>query len=145
MKHFFRTVVTALTAAAVLCCGCADTGERKADAAQDAAGPWQSVDTAMGTVVQMTVYAERREAAEAFSGQAMELLAGLEREELSWRLDTSEVFLANGSAGSGEGFLLSGELSALLSDCLELWERSEGAFDVTLGATGRFRVKASAK
>lgn len=146
MKHFFRTLSSVLTAAALLCCGCADMGAGKAvqPGAQegngghgDSAGPWRYTDTAMGTVVQMTVYTERQEEAETFSGQTMELLAGLEREEISWRLDTSEVCRANESAGSAQGFPLSVELSALLSDCLELWERSEGAFDVTLGAVTR--------
>lgn len=146
MKHFFRTLASVLTATALLCCGCADMGAGKAaqPGAQegngghgDSAGPWRHTDTAMGTVVQMTVYTERQEEAETFFGQAMELLAGLEREEISWRLDTSEVCRANESAGSAQGFPLSGELSALLSDCLELWERSEGAFDVTLGAVTR--------
>ena len=133
MKHFFRILSSVLTAAALLCCGCADMGAGKVvqPGAQegngghgDSAGPWRYTDTAMGTVVQMTVYTERQEEAETFSGQTMELLAGLEREEISWRLDTSEVCRANESAGSAQGFPLSVELSALLSDCLELWERS---------------------
>lgn len=155
MKLFLRTAMSALMAAVLLCCGCADTGAgmarqpeggpgaedgdgaRKTNAGQGAGGPWQYADTAMGTVVQQTIYAADQETARDFSAQAMELLWGLEREKISWRLETSEVYRANASAGSEEGFLLSADLSALLESCTLLWERSEGAFDVTLGAVTR--------
>lgn len=155
MKLFFRTVMTALAAAIILCCGCADTGagrtaqsengpgaeDGKGDSppgvGKNSAGPWQCVDTAMGTVVQQTIYAADQETAQDVSAQAMELLRELERERISWRLETSEVYRANALAGSEEGFLLSEELSGLLESCLLLWERSEGAFDVTLGTVTR--------
>ena len=87
----------------------------------------------MGTVVQQTVYAPDQETAQAFSAQAMELLWGLEQKEISWRLDTSEVYRANVTSGSEGGFLLSEELAGLL----ELSRRSEGAFDMTLGSVTR--------
>ena len=155
MKLFFRTVTGCIIMTAILCCGCASTGAGRAAqpqqrpkaedsseqqlslTGQGAAGPWQSMDTAMGTVVQQTIYAEDQEAAEDFSRQAFDLLSRLEREEISWRLDTSEVYRANASAGSGEGFDLSEDLSVLLEACKELWERSDGAFDTTLGAVTR--------
>lgn len=155
MKLFFRTVISCIIMTAILCCGCAGTGAGRAAQPEDgpgaedgseqqlsltgqgAAGPWQSMDTAMGTVVQQTIYAEDQEAAEDFSRQASDLLSRLEREEISWRLDTSEVYRANASAGSGEGFDLSEDLSVLLEACKELWERSDGAFDATLGAVTR--------
>lgn len=152
MKLFLRMGISCAVAAALLCCGCADTGawrgaEEKPGAAQKddghgsavhtAGGPWQYADTAMGTVVQQSIYAEDEAAAEEFAGQAMEALAGLEGERISWRMDTSEVYHANASAGGEEGFLLSEELSELLGGCQILWERSGGAFDVTLGAAVR--------
>ena len=152
MKLFLRTFTAALLAA-VLCCGCAAMGAgskgqpgRKpgeeesgpaAGAGQQAGSPWQYADTAMGTVVQQTIYASDQETAQAFCVQTMELLWELERERISWRLDTSEVYRANVSAGSEEGFLLSEELSELLAHCRLLWERSKGTFDVTLGSVTR--------
>lgn len=141
MKRFF--CIAALGITAVLCWGCAaGTGARPGDAGRgtDAPGagdPWQCADTAMGTVVQQTVYAADRETAQDFSDRAMALLWGLEGELISWRAENSEVCRANASAGSEEGFLLSEELGDLLEDCLILSERSEGAFDVTLGAVTR--------
>lgn len=92
----------------------------------------QYVDTAMGTVIQQTVYASE-EAASAFFDQSMALLRGLEQEELSWRLDTSEVWRINEAAGDEEGCIVSEEMVPLLQESLELYERSDGAFDITLG------------
>lgn len=155
MKFFLRRSIAGALAAIVLCCGCAYNGAKRmtpeesgaiaeqgnAESAdrtgKSAAKPWQYADIAMGTVVQQTIYAKDETAAADFSGKAMEMLARLEREEISWRLDTSEVYRANGAAGSKEGVLLSEDMAALLENCQELWERSEGAFDVTLGAVTR--------
>ena len=138
MKLFFRTAICCIIMTVILCCGCGDAGpgERTDRAGQNTAS-WQYMDTAMGTVVQQTIYAKDQETAEDFSRQAFDLLSRLESEEISWRLDTSEVYRANVSAGSGEGFGLSEDLSGLLEACKELWERSDGAFDATLGAVTR--------
>jgi len=107
------------------CFGCSGNG----------AGPvlWRTVDTAMGTVVQQSLYFERQEQAEVFSDEVMELLTKLEREMLSWRLESSEVYRLNASAGSEEGCPVSEELAELLADCVELWRDSGGAFDITIG------------
>jgi len=91
-------------------------------------------DTAMGTVVQQSLYTADEETAGRFSEESWEILERLEGELLSWRLDTSEVYRANTLAGSGEGHPLSGELAALLADCAALSEDSGGAFSVTLGS-----------
>lgn len=99
-------------------------------------GAWQYADTAMGTVVQETVYAEK-DIANCFYESSMELLGKLEKEDLSWRLDTSQVYRINASAGEKEGCQISGEMASVLESCLELYERSQGAFDVTLGSLTR--------
>ena len=96
----------------------------------------QYVDTAMGTVIQQTVYAPE-ETASAFFSESMALLTGLEQEELSWRLDTSEVWQINAAAGNKEGCSVSEDMEALLQECLELYGRSGGAFDITLGPLTR--------
>lgn len=152
MKHFFRVLL--FIAIAALCSGCGSRNGRgsaasgQGDSGQEGGGKtgqnvstaettWQYVDTAMGTVIQQTLYAPDEETARVFSLQAMELLWGLERERLSWRLDTSEVYRANATSGSGEGFLLSRDLAELLESGMELSERSQGAFDMTLGSVTR--------
>lgn len=97
---------------------------------------WQYVDTAMGTVIRQTIYG-REENAKAFAGDVMALLTQLESEELSWRLESSEVYRINASAGKQEGCSLSEEMAELLEKCMELSEKAEGSFDVTLGPLSR--------
>lgn len=142
MKHFFRIAFMVIAGAAIfLCCGCGlgegQTAEglflgQEGSGGQNAGQPWQYVNTVMGTVVQQTIYAPE-ETARRFCDEGMALLAKLEQEELSWRQEGSEVARINASAGDKEGYPVSEELAALLADCLELYERSDGAFDVTLG------------
>lgn len=107
-----------------LCCGCGTAGEQQVQRVQ-------RTDTAMGTVIQQTLYTkeEETEAAEEIMG----LLWGLEEDVLSRRLDTSEVFRLNAAAGSAEGESLSASMEEILEGCLEIWRESDGAFDVTLG------------
>lgn len=121
MKRIFVIAALCCMAAAV-CCGCGSAGPRLV----------QSADTAMGTVIQQNIYTT---AADSKAAEEIRvLLQRLEEQELSRRLDTSEVWAVNASAGEEEGFLLSEELSETLEACLELWRESEGAFDVTIGA-----------
>lgn len=56
---------------------------------------------------------------------------------LSWRLETSEIYRINETAGSPEGVVVSERLSPILSECLALSEKSEGAFDITIGGVTR--------
>ncbi len=91
----------------------------------------QNTDTAMGTVVQQNLYV--RSGGEKEAEEILKLLRVLEEQQLSRRLEGSEVWNVNAAAGSEEGCPVSPELEALLEDCLSLWKQSEGAFDVTLG------------
>lgn len=97
----------------------------------------QYADTAMGTVVQQTLYAPNQETADSVSDAVKSLLDQMEEKELSWRLDTSEVYAANETAGSGEGYLFSMEMTRVIVMCLDLSRRAEGAFDVTIGSVVR--------
>lgn len=100
------------------------------------------VDTAMGTVVQQTVYLTGENEGK-YNGEnrltedILELILKLEEETLSWRLETSETFQVNAYAGSGKWVELSEELSQILDQCRKLTEDSEGAFDVALGPVAR--------
>lgn len=154
MKRFFR--LTAPIMAFIICCGCGEAGSRpwaettvgeqggasaRENEGQYADGVWRSTDVAMGTVIQQTLYASEEEDARAVSAEGMELLEKLEGEMLSWRLDTSEVYRINAAVRGGEGYALSEDMAFLLERCLEISERSEGAFDVTLGAlTGLWNI-----
>ena len=119
MKKFFVVATVCLTA--VFCCGCGEKQTHK----------MQSVDTAMGTVIQQNIYTT--DSGSKDTEEILALLSGLEEQELSRRLDTSEVWKVNDSAGLEEGSMLSSELAEILERCLNVWQQSEGAFDVTLG------------
>ena len=119
MKRFF--IWPAYLIVIFLLCGC---GKREPEHVQ-------GIDTAMDTVIQQSLYLTSNKP--DFTEEIMELIRGLEEDILSWRLETSEACRVNQAAGSGEGIVLSEELSHVMAQCLELTQDSEGAFDVTLG------------
>ena len=120
MKKFF--VISVVCAMAVCCFGC---GIRQPERIQ-------RTDTAMGTVIKQDVYTTEKNSTP--TEEIQELLRSLEEEELSRRLETSDIWKVNEAAGREEGSELSPELSEILQECLEVWEQSEGAFDVTIGS-----------
>ncbi|MCM1024836.1 MAG: FAD:protein FMN transferase [Roseburia sp.] len=119
MKIFFRAILIVFLG--VLCCGCGKEEPER----------FENADVAFGTVIQQILYTAgdgEREAEEILA-----LLRKLEEERLSRRLADSEVSRVNRTAGAEEGCLLSPELETAVEECLEVWERSGGAFDITLG------------
>lgn len=119
MKRFFYMAV--MFGLCAVLCGCKAVTPQRV----------QSVDTAMGTVIQQNIFQVSGDTDHA--GEIMDLIRSLEEDLLSRRLATSEVYAVNRSAGSPEGQNISEELAGMLEQCLEITERSEGAFDVTLG------------
>ena len=83
-----------------LVCGCGAAPVRQQSA----------VDIAMGTIVTQTLYVRQgsggdygnEEAEDAESSSVMGLLADLERQELSWRMEGSEVAKINALASAGD-------------------------------------------
>ena len=120
MKKFFKGLFL-IGMGALLCTGCggAETAE--------------ATDTAMGTVIRQKIYGGDKEVLE----ENQRLLEEMERDLLSWRLETSEIYRINETAGSLEGVEVSERLSPILSECLALSEKSEGAFDITIGGVTR--------
>ena len=126
MKRFLKAL-SFVPAICALLCGCGGkTPER-----------YQSADVAMGTAIQTSIYAEKSEEAKAVSDEIMAYLKRLEQERISWRIESSELYAVNESAGNAEGYLLSEELTALLERCLTISRDAEGAFDVTVGPVVR--------
>lgn len=121
MKKFFEALVCGLL---LSCCSCGTAPSQPAQRIQN-------IDTVMGTVIQQTLYTADSEtaAAQEING----LLRELEEKVLSRRLDTSEVRTLNEAAGKAEGCVLSVSMEEILTGCLEMWQKSEGALDVTLG------------
>lgn len=94
-------------------------------------------DTAMGTVVQETLYVtdekQGRTNAELFLAE----LEQLEKEHLSWRIEDSEVASINACAKEEKGMVLSPAMQADLALIWQVSEKSEGALDVTIGEVTR--------
>jgi len=86
----------------------------------------------MGTVVSMRVYGEGEEV----SNSLWELISNLENTVLSKRVAGSEVYELNQglSLGESEELMVSKQLMDYLQHGKQIWEDSEGAFDLTLGA-----------
>ena len=129
MKKFFWQLIGVIMLVPMLFlvgCGQSETQELR------------RVDTAMGTVVQQTVYVMgKNDGKNSLTGDILELIRKLEEETLSWRLETSETFQINTYAGSGKWVELSKELSQILEQCQKLTEDSGDAFDVALGPVAR--------
>lgn len=127
MKKFFTAVL--ISGIALSLCGCGNGNPKQI----------KSVDTAIGTVVQQSIYSTERDDWErsAVTGEITAMLKSMEEQELSWRLESSEVFRINESAGTEKGFLLSSDLQEILQRSLEVGSASEGAFDITLSPVVR--------
>lgn len=108
------------------------------------------VDTAMGTIVNQTLYVrqesgerEPEEEAQSETASVMRLLTELEQQELSWRAADSEVAGINARTGGNpegdedSGLYISPPLYDLLSQLRQVSEDSGGALDVTLGRLSR--------
>jgi len=121
MKRFFA--VWAVVLLILSCCGCVDGQSQPLKV--------QNADTVMGTVLQQTLYTVDRETPAV--REIIGLLQKLEEERLSRRLDTSEVGRLNLTGGEPSGSSVSPFLEEILRNCLEMWQKSEGAFDITLG------------
>lgn len=123
-------IFAALLSATLLLCGCGREPE-----------PFyrhSATDTAMGTIVNMTVYSTvlKEEELKAVQGELFREVDRLEKDMLSWRPDTSELYLIQ-SASKRDGAALSEEMRELLQSCREVAQNAKGAFSVTVGALTR--------
>ncbi len=125
MKRFFRVFVWILFCVPALLSGGCGVGKL-----HETTG----ADTAMGTVVRLTVFT-REDGAQ--KEEILKRIGELEKETLSWRLETAEVCRVNRTAGSGERVEVSDELAGMLEQCARLTEDSGGAFDAALGTLTR--------
>lgn len=123
-------ISAALLSGALLLCGC---GEE-----QEPFYRHSATDTAMGTIVNMTVYSTvlKEEELKAVQVELFREVDRLEKDMLSWRLDTSELYLIQ-SASRQDGAALSEEMRELLQSCREVAQNARGAFSVTVGALTR--------
>lgn len=96
--------------------------------------PGVSIDTAMGTIVNQTIYGA---GAEAVTEEVLKRITDLEQEKISWRLETAEIYQVNVRAGEQSPVTLSSDVKEMLEACFAVSEQSEGTFDITIGTLAR--------
>lgn len=87
---------------------------------------------AMGTLCSSVIYSTGEDLGE----DVMALLKEIEEEYISWRVEGSEINRLNESAGQGQ-IAISEKLAKMLTDTLDISQKSGGALDPTLGKIAR--------
>ncbi len=126
MKKYLQKFIGIILAICVCCTGCSQ---------QPMA--YQKVDTAMGTIINQTIYSADRDVANAISKDIISCINELEQNYLSWRLETSEIYKINAGAGSGQKRKLSDLLINVFDQCQKVYTASDGAFDFSMGSVAR--------
>ena len=116
-----KKIITAFTAAALLC-SCGLTGGTGVKGA--GAEPAQCTLFAMDTVMSLTAYGQGAEEAVQKASEEIQRLDAL----LSTGNEESEIGKLN-RTGSG---MLSGDVRELVGRSLEMWETTDGAFDIAI-------------
>ena len=132
--RFFFAFFVVFTLIAASLAGCTPGG--MASGKGRSASKQSLTDTAMGTIVSMTVYPGdnmTEEEAKELLREKKDLVRSLEETLLSRKLETAELWKINQSAGDKEGMPISERLSGILRECFQVSEDSGGAFDVSVG------------
>lgn len=93
---------------------------------------YSKTDFVMSTVLSEKIYGTKD-----VTQNIKEELDKLEKEQLSWREDSSVVSKINADAQKGTKTKLNSDMTSWVEDSLELAKRSNGAFDPTIGRLTR--------
>lgn len=116
-RHINRSAIALSVFGALMLSGCGRTEY------------YTSVDTAMGTIIRQSIYSADGD----LTDDVKEIIDSLENDTLSWRIAESEIAQINALAGSENAVDLSEKLKEDLITCLDVSEKSNGAFDITIG------------
>ena len=97
---------------------------------------YSKTDFVMSTVLSEKIYGTKD-----VTQDIKEELDKLEKEQLSWREDSSVVSKINADAQKGTKTKLDSDMTSWVEDSLELARRSNGAFDPTIGRLTRLDRK----
>lgn len=105
-----------------------------ADASMETSSPqeYSKTDFVMSTVLSEKIYGTKD-----VTQDIKEELDKLEKDQLSWRKDSSVVSKINADAQKGIKTKLDSEMTSWVENSLELAKRSNGAFDPTIGRLTR--------
>lgn len=122
-KHFLlNAVIVMLTV--IVCTGCSKTSTQT---------NYQDTDFAMGTVISQNIYGKN---GENLSEKILDIITNLEN-IISWRIDGTEVNTLNKVAGEGGISAENDKLPTWLNQCAEVYEKSGGLLDITVGPAAR--------
>lgn len=95
---------------------------------------YESTGIGMGTMISQTIYVQGN--GKEVSDRIKNLVYDTEN-EISWRIETSEISGINGSAGNEAGYAVSKELAEDFRTIWQVSEDSGGAFDLTIAPVVR--------
>ncbi len=98
----------------------------------NSAKQYQNTGFAMGTVISQNMYG----GSEEIAGEILDVINGLEK-TISWRMEGTDIDRVNEAAGTNVAVEISDKLAGWLVECEEVYEKSSGALDITIGAIAR--------
>lgn len=93
---------------------------------------YQTTGFAMGTVITQNMYGGNEEVAQ----EILAVIHNLEQ-TISWRIEGTDVDRINDAAGTGQAVSVNDRLAGWLKECSEVYDRSGGCLDVTVGPVAR--------
>lgn len=108
--------------------GCVHGKEGQKTTENTGTEPFSKTDFVMDTVLSETLYGS-----EDRTEEIKKLLSALETEQLSWRKDDSVAAQINKKCSRGEKVVIGEDFARWTKDSLKLAEKSQGAFDPTIG------------
>ena len=98
----------------------------------NSAKQYQNTGFAMGTVISQNMYGGNEEIANEVLGIINEV-----EKTISWRIEGTDIDRVNDAAGTDTPVEVSDKLAGWLTACEEVYEESEGALDIAIGAVAR--------
>lgn len=129
MKSMLKKGKGKLLSIIVLClCLCLSACSMNSSSTQ-----YQNTGFAMGTVISQNIYSSD---GEEIAAQVLDVIDELEK-TISWRIEGSDVANINEAAGSGKAVEVSEKTGLWLAECMDVYEKSGGKLDITVGAAAR--------
>jgi thiamine biosynthesis lipoprotein len=116
-----------LSALALFFTGCSQNGKTSEE------NHVQDTDFAMGTVITQNIYSQD---GDKLAEKVLDKITEVEN-IISWRIDSSQVAAINEAAGNGEAVEIDQKLGDWLLACQDVYEKSDGALDITVGPAAR--------
>lgn len=134
ISFFSKKLWIILSLSALMLSGCTarNTVKQEVVSEEKEVETFSITDFVMDTVLNETIYGSTD-----LTGDIKELLSKIETEQLSWRIDDSEVAKINARCSEGASVSMSDDFYQWTKIALDLAKKSGGAFDPTIGKLTR--------